>query len=90
NFITLKWKVHRRDNRIQSHHELKISKVFVKEYWRGVSNSIVLKLQNNVEQRVHWIQKNEDKVWLEQGWKQIVEDFGLKHSQFLTFDYKRR
>ncbi|XLR05829.1 hypothetical protein HN51_060714 [Arachis hypogaea] len=69
-------------------HELKIPKPFVKEYWRGVSNPIVLKLPNTLKQRVYWIRKNEDEIWLEEGWEQVVKDFGLEYSQFLTFDYK--
>ncbi|MED6175470.1 hypothetical protein PIB30_078701 [Stylosanthes scabra] len=71
-------------------HELKIPERFVRESWKGLSNPIVLKLPNNAEQRVHWIQRNEDQIWLKQGWAQVAEGFGFEYAQFLTFDYKGR
>ena len=62
-------------------------KSFVREYWKRISNPIVLKLPNGVEQKVHWT-KRDDNIWLGKGWEKVVELCCLKYEYLLMFDYK--
>ncbi|MED6123096.1 hypothetical protein PIB30_046130 [Stylosanthes scabra] len=71
---------------------LMIPKGFVRRYWNRISsNPIVLKLPNNVEEKVHWIQEKEkDEVWLEKGWERVVKLCNLQYGFLVTFDLKEK
>ncbi|XP_057718331.1 B3 domain-containing protein At1g49475-like [Arachis stenosperma] len=70
------------------HQKMMIPKC-ANEYWKRMSNPIKLVLPYGVEKKVNWTKRGE-KIWLEQGWKKVVELCGLSYEWLLTFDYNGR
>nr|XP_029152502.1 B3 domain-containing protein REM6 [Arachis hypogaea] len=67
---------------------LKVTKSFVKKYWKEVSNPILLELPSGDKIKVRWNKKEDDSIWLNEGWKRVVELLELKHQYFVIFKYK--
>ncbi|RYQ86742.1 hypothetical protein Ahy_B10g106377 [Arachis hypogaea] len=70
--------------------ELMIPKSFVRKYWEGISNPIILKLPNNREEEVYWSQRKKNEIWLQNGWDEVVKLCHLEYEFLLTFEYKER
>ncbi|QHO04642.1 B3 domain-containing transcription factor [Arachis hypogaea] len=68
--------------------ETKVTKSFVKKYWKEVSNPILLELPSGDKIKVRWNKKEDDSIWLNEGWKRVVELLELKHQYFVIFKYK--
>ena len=64
-----------------------INKSFVKKYWKGLSNPILLNLPVGVEQKVYWTKRDDDNIWLNKGWKKVVELCCLKYEYLVLFKY---
>ncbi|QHO04641.1 hypothetical protein HN873_072970 [Arachis hypogaea] len=68
-------------------HELEIPPSFVEKNWKGLSNPILLELPTGHRIEIKWIMKKNNSVWLNEGWRRVVELLGLKHEYFVTFKY---
>ncbi|KEH40717.1 hypothetical protein MTR_1g033740 [Medicago truncatula] len=65
------------------HQELMIPRNFVERYWKDVSNPISLRLPNESECKMFWVQRGDD-IWL-MNWKNFARS--LRCGDLLVFQY---
>ncbi|XLR49204.1 hypothetical protein S83_033864 [Arachis hypogaea] len=68
-------------------HELEIPPKFVEKNWKKLSNPLLLELPTGDKTEVKWVKKKNNSVWLNEGWRRVVELLKLKHGCFVTFKY---
>ncbi|XP_027364809.1 putative B3 domain-containing protein Os03g0621600 [Abrus precatorius] len=66
---------------------LKIPNKFTRRYGGGLSNPVFIKPPDGTEWKVYWTKENGE-VWLEKGWKEIVENYSLDHGYLVVFKYE--
>ncbi|MED6153099.1 hypothetical protein PIB30_098307 [Stylosanthes scabra] len=64
-----------------------IPRKFVRKYGECLSNKVVLKLPNGTEWKVY-LEKHDERIWFQNGWKEFVEHHSLQHGDLLVFRFE--
>ncbi|XP_038722732.1 B3 domain-containing protein Os03g0619800-like [Tripterygium wilfordii] len=67
--------------------KLEVPKKFVKKYGSSLPNKVLLGVPNGKEWKVE-ISKNDDTVWLHNGWREFAEYYSLDYGHLVVFEDK--
>ncbi|KAG4403360.1 hypothetical protein GLYMA_01G095166v4 [Glycine max] len=68
--------------------KLMLPNKFVEKYGEGLPNTLFLKAPNGAEWKLT-LEKRDDKMWFQKGWREFAKHHSLDHGHLLLFRYQR-